>query len=133
MKKKNEIKIDVLNMGRMKYQTLPATKEDILRIFKSAKISYPEFVFVAMREKNIIIDSSRGEYIFKDAPIHLSVVESFVKDARTKQYNYQKKWESKGIKAPKNAPIPHVLNEESAIKFLKQKGYKIFKTELKEI
>lgn len=118
------MKIDSLNMGRMKYQVQLASKEELINVIKAANIPYPEKVFNLLRCEAIILDKERGQYTFREKPIHIEELQRIVNEAREYMSKYKDRY---------NAKIEHVLNEESAIAFLKQRGYKILKKTYTEI
>ena len=118
------MKIDALNMGRMKYQVQLASKEEIINILKKSDIPYQEKVFNLMRSEKIIIDQKFGQYTLREKPIYIEELQRIVNEARKYMGKYKDKY---------NTKVEHVLNEESAIAFLKQRGYKILKKTYTEI
>lgn len=113
-------------MGRLKYQVQPASREELINVIKAANIPYPEKVFNLLRCEAIILDKERGQYTFREKPIHIDTLTKIVEDARNQTYEYQNRHKQLN-------KVEHVLNEESAIAFLKQKGYKILKKTYTEI
>lgn len=108
----------------MKYQVQLASKEELINVIKAANIPYPEKVFNLLRCEAIILDKERGQYTFREKPIHIEELQRIVNEAREYMSKYKDRY---------NAKIEHVLNEESAIAFLKQRGYKILKKTYTEV
>ena len=122
----NEIRIDILNGERLKYSKEPVTKDRIINTLKASNIPYPQSVFTGLRRHNILLDVEFGTYKYSTEPIHISLIEQLVRDARATQLAYSNKVE------PKREEV-RILNEESAIAYLKKKGYKILKKTWEEV
>lgn len=124
--------INVLNKARKDLEGKTLSKEAIVTCLKESQVKYPEYVFKHLKDANVLLPMGKGKYTFKKDPILYSVIETGEKLAAKRQATYENKSNKQVIgreEVFKNAEksIPVISAEESAIDFLKKKGYKIFK------
>lgn len=107
------------------------TKPEVVTMFKEAGFPHSDnyistYVKVGMLEKHGL-----RYYGFPQTPIHYSVISRAIKQTRSKNREYTKKWRTKKSGKEISEPVleekASFFDEESAISELKLRGYKVFK------
>lgn len=109
-----------LNLIRISQEmtTLPFTKEDILNWIEVCGLPKNQYFYSTLKRYNFFIEVERGKFRFKpNTPISYKVLV---------QVHERSSLHVKKLREPKQ-PEKVELTEESAIEYLKKKGYKIFK------
>ena len=133
------------NTQRDLFKSLDLKKYEIIEVLKECGFKYIEIVFCLLVKNNSVIksgDKAHTIFRFSPSPIHISLLDKIMKEAKEVQYSYTKKYNENKIERPiikqtlvidKKAesilpekPNKHI-DEEYCINFLKERGYKILK------
>jgi hypothetical protein len=128
----------------IKYLNRPFSKSIMIKGLKGAGLPCNDVFWMVFKSSGVIKEVSRGTFIFADDnPIHVSVLAAiyrkykekvckYSKDYRDRKKNEKPKEESKEEAVIETVQLEttHELTEETAVQFLKNLGYVIYKPEV---
>lgn len=123
------------NSLRKEFKDSEFTRKDLSFYLSESKIpSNREFIHAYIKH-GAIICSERNCYRFTSDPVYWNILKIAIEEVRNYHNNFQRKNKKNNKKSIISKSPKSVLNEEAAITFLKNKGYKILKpvTEFQEI
>lgn len=104
-----------INSIRIELRDEVLSSTDFTKLFKSKKVSYAAHLTAFLIKRNVLVRFSFGEYGFADShkPIHIKMIDEFVKQSRELQKSYTEKY----------------LKKEKEIELITKDGFKIKGTE----
>lgn len=86
-----------INLIRIELKDEALSSTDFTKLFKSKKIAYAVHLASFLIKRKVLVKSETGEYGFSDPnkPVHIKMVDEFVKQARESQRQYTEKYMSK--------------------------------------